>query len=81
MIKTLSAIAISASIAAALFVLPGFAPPVEAQGPVALEKSNRLTIHVVDRGCTSQTWPNFSAECLSGNGAKLEARFVSADRG
>jgi hypothetical protein len=79
MIKALSAIAITAFIAVALLILPGFAPEVEAEGPVALQKSNRLVI--VDRGCTRQTWPNFSASCLHGNGATLEARFVSADRG
>lgn len=81
MIKTLSAIAISAFIAAALFVLPGFAPQVEAGAPVALQKGSRLVIHSVDRGCTEQNWPNFTASCLHGNGAKLEPRFVSADRG
>jgi hypothetical protein len=81
MIKTLSAFAISAFIAAALFVLPGFAPPVEAEGRVALQKSSRLVVHTVDRDCTRQTWPNFSAACLHGNGAKLEPRLVSADRG
>lgn len=80
-IRTLSVIAISCFIAAALFVLPGFAPPVEAQGRVALQKSNRLVIHTVDRGCSRQTWPNFSGSCLYGNGAKLEPRLVSADRG
>jgi hypothetical protein len=81
MIKTLSAFTISAFIAAALFVLPGFAPPVEAQGPVALQKSDRLIVHTVDRGCATQTWPNLSAACLHGNGSKLEPRLVSADRG
>jgi len=81
MIKTLSAFAISAFMAAALFVLPGFAPPVEAQGPVALQKSDRLFVHTVDRDCTRQTWPHFTAACLHGNGAKLEPRLVSADRG
>ncbi len=75
MIKALSAIAISAFMAAAVFVLP-----------VALHKSSRLAIHtvdihIVDRGCAKQTWPNFSTSCLHGNGAKLEPRFVSADRG
>jgi hypothetical protein len=43
MIKTLSAIAISAFIAAALFVLPGFAPSVEAGQSAALQKSNRYS--------------------------------------
>jgi hypothetical protein len=81
MIRTLSAIAISAFIAAALFVLPGFAPELEAGQSAALQKSNRLDIHVVDTGCAKQTWPNFSGSCLHGNGAKLEARLVSADRG
>jgi hypothetical protein len=81
MIRTLSAIAISAFIAAALFVLPGFAPEVEAGQSAALQKGNRLEIHVVDTGCAKQTWPNFSGSCLHGNGAKLEARLVSADRG
>jgi len=81
MIKTLSAASISAFIAAALFVLPGFAPAVEAEAPIALQKSSRLVIHIVDRGCAGQNWPNFSAACLSGNGAKLEPRLVGADRG
>ena len=80
MIKTLSAFAISAFIAVALFVLPGFAPPVEAQGPVALQKGDQLIVHIVDRGCATQTWPNLSAACLHGNRSKLEPRLVSADR-
>jgi len=83
MIRTLSlsAIAIFAFIAAALFVLPGFAPEVEAGQSAALQKSNRRDILVVDTGCAKQTWPDFSGPCLHGNGAKLEARLVSADRG
>jgi hypothetical protein len=79
MIKTLSAFAVSAFIAAALFVFPGFAPPVEAEGRVALQKSSRLVVHTVDR-CAGQIWPNFTAVCLYGNGARLEPRLVSADR-
>ena len=42
MIKTLSAIAVAAFIAAALTILPGFAPAVEASVPVALAKADRL---------------------------------------
>ena len=42
MIKALSAIAIAAFIAAAVTVLPGFAPRVEASVPVALAKADRL---------------------------------------
>ena len=57
MIKALSAIAISSFIAAAVFVLPGFAPQVEAGAPVALQKSSRLIVHTVDRGCASRLGP------------------------
>jgi hypothetical protein len=81
MIKTLSAIAVSAFIAAALFVLPGLAPQVEAREPVALQKSSRLDTHIVDKDCAKQTWPHFSGSCLRGDGAKFEPRIVSADRG
>ena len=44
MIKALSAAAIAAFIAAALTVLPGFAPQVEASVPRALAKADRLDI-------------------------------------
>jgi hypothetical protein len=81
MIKALSAIAISAFIAAAVSLLPGFAPPLEAGEPVALQKGKRLVIHAIDRDCTNETWPNFSASCLRGRDAKLEPRLVSIDRG
>jgi hypothetical protein len=81
MIKTLSAIAISALIAAAVSLLPGFAPQLEAGEPLALQKGQRLVIHAIDRGCTSETWPNFSASCLRGSDAKLEPRLVSTNRG
>jgi hypothetical protein len=81
MIKTLSAVAISAFIAAALFVLSGYAPEVEVGQSAALQKSDRRDIRVVDTGCAKQIWPNFSGSCLHGNGGKLEARLVSAGRG
>jgi hypothetical protein len=81
MINALSAIAIFAFVAAAVTVLPGFAPQLEAGEPVALQKSKRLDIHTIDRDCTEQTWPNFSASCLRGSGAELEPRLVSTNRG
>jgi hypothetical protein len=83
MIKTLSAIAVAAFIAAALTVLPGFAPTVEASVPVALAKADRLDIRPVGRDCSQQAWPNFEASCLRGVGKKSmirEARLVTADR-
>jgi hypothetical protein len=84
MIKTLSAIAVAAFIAAALTVLPGFAPTVEASEPVALAKADRLAIRPVGRDCSQQAWPNFEASCLRVAGTKTlairEARLVTADR-
>ena len=61
MIKALSAIAVAAFIAAALTVLPGFAPQVEASVPQALAKGDRLDIRTVGKDCSQQAWPNFEA--------------------
>jgi len=83
MIKALSAVAIAAFIAAALTVLPGFAPKVEASVPQALAKADRLDIHAVGTGCSQQEWPNFEASCLRNAGSKTmirQARLVTADR-
>ena len=83
MIKTLSAIAIAAFIAAALAVLPGFAPEVEASVPQPLAKADRLDIRPIGRDCSQQAWPHFEASCLRSAGSKAavrEARLVTADR-
>src|SRR5436305_4959719 len=83
MIKALSAIAIAAFVAAALTVLPGFAPQVEASTPHALAKADRLDIHPVGRDCSRQAWPNFEASCLRAAVTKTsirQARLVTADR-
>ncbi len=83
MIKTLSAIALAACAAAALTVLPGFAPQVEASVPQALAKSDRLDFRPIGRECSEQAWPNFELSCLRRAGTKTvvrEARLVTADR-
>jgi hypothetical protein len=83
MIKALSAIAIAAFIAAALTVLPGFAPQVEASVPVPLAKADRLDIRTAGRDCSQQAWPNIEASCLRVQGSKMlvrEARLVTAER-
>ena len=84
MIKALSAIAIAAFTAAALTVLPGFAPEVAASVPQALAKADRLDIRPVGRDCSQQAWPNFEASCLRTAGTKAamvrEARLVTANR-
>jgi hypothetical protein len=83
MIKALSAVAAAAFIAAALTLLPGFAPTVEASTPHALAKGDRLDIHLVGRDCSQQAWPNFEASCLRAAVTRTsvrEARLVTADR-
>lgn len=83
MIKTFSAIAIASLVAAALTVLPGFAPQVEASTPVALAKADRLDIRTTGRDCSQQSWPNFEVSCLrvaGSNSMIREARLVTADR-
>ena len=83
MIKALSAVAAAAFVAAALTVLPGFAPTVEASTPHALAKGDRLDIHMVGRDCSQQAWPNFEASCLRAAVTRTsirEARLVTADR-
>ena len=83
MIKTLSAIAIAALVAAALTGLPGCAPQVEASVPQALAKADRLDVHTVGANCSQKAWPNFEASCLHVAGSKTmirQARLVTADR-
>ena len=83
MIKALSAVAIAAFVAAALTILPGFAPQVEASVPQALAKGDRLDIHTAGPTCSQKAWPNFEASCLRVTGSKImirEARLVTADR-
>lgn len=83
MIKTISAIAIAAFVAATLTMLPGFAPSVEASVPQPLAKSDRLDIRTIGKDCSQQAWPNFEAACLRRAGTKTnvrEARLVTANR-
>jgi len=83
MIKALFAVAVAAVIAAALTILPGFAPQVEASVPQALAKGDRLDIRPIGRDCSEQAWPNFEAACLRTAVTRKDvrqARLVSADR-
>jgi hypothetical protein len=83
MIKAFSAVAIAAFVAAALTILPGFAPQVEAGVPQALAKGDRLDIRPAGSDCSQQAWPNFKASCLRVAGSRTvirEARLVTADR-
>jgi hypothetical protein len=83
MIKTISAVAAAALVAATLSILPGFAPKVEASVPPALAKADRLDVHAAGRDCSQQAWPNFEASCLRAAGSRTtirEARLVTGGR-
>jgi hypothetical protein len=83
MIKAISAIAAAACVAAALTLLPGFAPTVEASVPQVLAKGDRLVVHPAGRDCSQMAWPNFEASCLRVAGSRTairEARLVTVDR-
>jgi hypothetical protein len=83
MIKAISAVAVAAFVAAALSILPGFAPQVEASVPQALAKGDRLDIQLAGGNRSQQAWPNFEASCLRVAGSRImirQARLVTADR-
>jgi hypothetical protein len=83
MIKSLSALSIFLLLGAAVIVLPGFAPQVEAGETVALAKADRLEIRPVVRDCSNQIWPNFTNACLrngEAGGLVQEVRLVTARR-
>jgi hypothetical protein len=83
MIKTLSAIAVAACVAAALTILPGFAPQVEASVPRPLAKADRLDIRPTSHDCAQQNWPKLDTSCLRTAGSRAPvrvARLVTADR-
>jgi hypothetical protein len=83
MVKSLSALAIFLLLGAAVIVLPGFAPQVEAGETVALAKADRLDIQPVVGNCSGQVWPNFTSSCLrngEAGGLVREARLVTARR-
>ena len=79
MLKTISAIAIAAALAATLTLLPGASAEVEASTPVAATKGDRLDIRPATGKCAEQAWPYIDASCLRAHGA-VNVRLVSTDR-
>jgi hypothetical protein len=76
MIKALSVVAVVAWVAAALALLPTFAPEVEASVVPPLPKADRLDIRPIGRDCSQQTWPNFEASCLRTANTRTSVREV-----
>ena len=82
MIKVLSAMTVAAFITAALTVLPGFAPAVEASvnSSIVLKKADRLDYRPIGKDCSQQEWPNFEPSCLRNAGSRTaptQVRIVS----
>ncbi len=83
MIKAFSAVAIAAFAAAAITILPSFAPPVEASAPQSLGKADRLPVRSVNAACAGQNWPNIDVSCLRRGNSKATiqpVRIVTTDR-
>ena len=85
MIKALSAITVAAFIAAALTVLPGFAPQVNASvnSSIVLKKADRIDYRPIGKDCSQQAWPNFEPSCLRNAGtrtAPVQVRTVSVSQ-
>ncbi|HEY0422889.1 MAG TPA: hypothetical protein VGC82_06145 [Rhodopila sp.] len=81
MMKSFAALATLLLLSAAVVALPAFAPPVKAEEPAALAKSDKLSTQPVATGCSQQVWPHFETSCLrnSGTGNRIsEARLIVA---
>ncbi|MDB5600357.1 MAG: hypothetical protein JWN71_2401 [Xanthobacteraceae bacterium] len=83
MFKTIAAIAAAALIAAAIAMMPGFAPQADASTPTGV-KGDRLDIRVAGPTCSQKAWPYIEAGCLrdtSKNAGRAKTvRLVTADR-
>lgn len=87
MVRTFAICAIAAFVAAALTVLPGFAPDVKANSPhtiAAAAKGDRLPIRASRTPCAQQSWPNVDASCLRRDNSEATVRpvrIIAAGRG
>jgi len=84
MIKTVSAVAIAAIVAAWFVAFPSLSPQVEASSPLPGAKSDRADIRPLGTDCGQNAWPYFEAACTRDARNPLiaprDVRIVSADR-
>jgi hypothetical protein len=83
MVKSLSALAVLALLAASAMALPSFTPEVKANEAAVLAKKDRLEVRPAVLDCATQVWPDIAASCLrnaNSGGKILEARLVTARR-
>jgi hypothetical protein len=84
MIKTVSAVAVAAIVAAGFVAFPSLSPQVEASAPVIGAKGDRADVRPLGVDCGQNAWPHFDAACLRDARSPLiqprTVRFVTADR-
>ena len=83
LIQPVSAVALAATIAAAITILPTLSEPVDASSPIKVAIAAAPV--PVSSKCAEQAWPNIDADCLrdsrrSEGHARPAARTVSIDR-
>lgn len=83
LIQPVAAVALAATIAAAITILPTFSDPVDASAPIKVAIAAAPV--PVSGKCAGQAWPNIDADCLrdsrrSEGLARPAARTVSIDR-
>jgi hypothetical protein len=83
LVQPVSAVALAATIAAAITILPTLSDPVDASAPIKVAIAAAPV--PVSSKCAEQAWPNIDADCLrdsrrSEGLAKPVARTVSIDR-
>ena len=83
-LRSISAVALAAVVAAALTVMPGTSDRVAASAPLNSGKGDRLDIRPLGSQCSEQAWPYFEAGCMRDRrlalGQAKPARIVTADR-
>ena len=82
--KTFSALAAAATIAAAVTISPGASEPVSANSPLNSGKSDRLDVHAAAPQCALQAWPYYEPGCIKDRKRTASqtkpVRVVTADR-
>jgi hypothetical protein len=81
MLKTISAIAVSAIIAACFVLSPSLSPQVAAGAPAA--KTDRADSRLLGKDCSQHAWPYYEAACLRDSTNRLapahDVRFVALE--
>lgn len=84
MLRTVSAIAIAAVVAAGLVAFPSLSAPVEARSHAPAAKGDRLDVRPLGAACSQHAWPYFESNCLRDNsrpmGQARTVRMVSTER-